>query len=459
MNRRLLLWIVPVAALVAGGALLAFGVPGLRNWLKPAPSTNESANKKKGHSVEGDTITLTPETYATLSIRTAPAKEARTGRGLAPLPGSLALDPNRLARVRSRFAGEVIDFGKNGDAKNADARPLQYGDRVLAGQLLLVLWNKDLGEKKSELLDVLSQLHADETRLKGLEEGYKNGAIPENSVREARRAVEAGQIARGKAERTLRAWRLPEDDIKELYAEAKRLSDGKAKRDPQREQDWARVEVRAPITGTLVEKNVNFGDIVDTASDLFKIADLSRLTVWAHLFEEDLPAVLNLPTPLRWTIALKSEPHSVGLVGKVERVGDVVDPTQHTVLITGFVDNPEGRLRAGQFITATIEFPPAADEIQVPTSAVVEDGEESVIFIQPDPHKLEFTMRGVTVVRRTREVYSLKASLKRPRVEPVAFDGRNEPLLQLVPGTLVVTNGVSELRSNIQLSEPKKGAE
>src|SRR5206468_1261588 len=104
---------------------------------------------------------------------------------------------------------------------------------------------------------------------------------------------------------------------------------------------WARVEVRAPIDGVILEKNVNFGDVVDTTADLFKVADRSRLAVWVHVFEDDLPRLQDprLPKPLPWTVRVPSVPGSA-YAGHLERIGDLIDPAQHTALAAGHVENP-----------------------------------------------------------------------------------------------------------------------
>src|SRR5262249_52499021 len=157
------------------------------------------------------------------------------------------------------------------------------------------------------------------------------------------------------------------------------------------EKDWAKVEVRARFPGTILEKNVAEGDIVDTATDLFKVADLSRLAVWADAYEDDLPALLAplTPAPLppgergrgegqrRCPIRLKADPEVPAQEGEFSHISDVIDPTQHTALVTGHVDNRDGRLRAGQFITATVELPAAPDEVVLPAGAVIQDGRSS----------------------------------------------------------------------------------
>ena len=103
--------------------------------------------------------------------------------------------------------------------------------------------------------------------------------------------MEADLTAVARAERTLRVWRLTESEIQTVKDEAERIRARKGKRDPGIEKTWARVEVRAPLDGIVVEKNVAVGDIIDTTGDLFKVANVDSLTVWANAYEENLPAI------------------------------------------------------------------------------------------------------------------------------------------------------------------------
>ena len=331
------------------------------------------------------------------------------------LSGSLALDANRLARVHARFDGEVVEIGTVPDASartgpgEAPSRHIRFGDEVAEGQVLAVLWSTELGEKKSEYVDALSRLRLDQETLQRLERLLKDQAVPERNVREAKRAVEADEIDVVRVERTLLSWRLTDEEIASLKAEAEQMHGDRRMRDKGRERSWARLEVRAPFAGTVVEKNVAAGDIVAPTSDLFKIADLRRLAVWAHIYEEDLPTLLALPAPVRWNVRLKSDPAAEPLAGVIDEIGDIIDPNQHTALVMGHVSNPAGRLRAGQFITASIPLPPDPGEVEIPTSALVEDGEESVVFVQPDPGEPRYELRRVQIVRHTSDVAFVRA--------------------------------------------------
>jgi cobalt-zinc-cadmium efflux system membrane fusion protein len=297
---------------------------------------------------------------------------------------------------------------------------------------LAVVWSKDLGEKKSELIDGLAKLRYDRLQYDQIKALFDKGAKPEQAVRDAELAIQGDLNAVAKAERTLRTWRLTDAEIATVREEAEKLAAkmvAKAHDGQVSDAAWARVEVRAPMDGVILEKNVNFGDVVDTTADLYKIGDRGW-AVWVHVFEEDLPKLQDpkLPQPLPWTIRVPAMP-GVTFAGHLERVGDIIDPNQHTALAVGHIDNPSGLFKAGQFVTATIELPASPDEIEVPATALVEDGRESVIFVQPDPNKLRFTKRQVKVLRRFHDVVYLAA-------KPV--EGKGEPIR---PGDLVVTGG------------------
>jgi cobalt-zinc-cadmium efflux system membrane fusion protein len=392
-----------------------------------------------------DTLELPAEVASALGVRTDEARKAEKPRALPPLVGSLALDPNTLVRVHSRFPGEVVEVGvatgQEGSTTPTLRRPLRFGDRVHQGDLLAVVRSKDLGEKKSELVDALSQQRLDEDNLNRLLNVGERGAVPERSLREAQRNVEADRIAVAKAERTLHAWRLTDEEIQQVRDEAERLRKDEG-RDPRLEKEWARVEVRAARDGTILEKNVTPGDLVDTGTDLFKVADLTKLAVWANVYEEDLAALQDLPRPVPWTVRLKANPEGTPYHGTVSQVGEIIDPNQHVALVTGAVDNAQGELRVGQFVTATITLPPSPDEVEIAPAALLEDGITSCVLVQADPARPAYTLRKVRVVRRLHDVVSVRSRL--------GEDSPEDGVSALRPGERVVISGAVELKAALE---------
>jgi cobalt-zinc-cadmium efflux system membrane fusion protein len=421
---------------VAGGsaAFLAAKTPAPQHSAPAAPPPGEADAARLRR--DGPAVRVPDAVVKNMGLKTSPVPAAARPLKLPPLQGTLALDTNRLSRVHARFAGEVVSLAEKADPPEPGSpstpapRPVRVGDAVHKGDLLAVVWSKDLGEKKSELVDALSKLRADEQTLTRLREAYKDGSVPERSLRDAERAVETARVAADRAERTLRAWRLTDAEVAAVKAEANRIGTTAPMKDDL--DAWARVEVRSPQDGVVLEKNVSAGDIVDTSSDLFKVGDLTHLLVWAHVYEEDLPLLQELPKPVRWEVHVASRPGAV-FHGKMEQVAAVIDPNQHTALVTGRVENPAHELKVGQFVTVQLSLPAPADEVELPAGAVVEDGRASVVFVQPDPAEGKFVRTPVTVTRRFRDAVCVKAG-----------GG-------VKPGDKVVTSGALLLRDAMEL--------
>jgi cobalt-zinc-cadmium efflux system membrane fusion protein len=397
-----------------------------------APPSSPDASKAPRITRNGASGIAVPHNIAeNLRLKTGVALQPTEPIHIPPFQGVLALDSNGLQRVHARFAGEIVSL-----ESKAKAPVPQVGDKVEKGQLLAVIWSKDLGEKKSELVDAISKLKADEQVLARLKELFRDGGTPERSLRDAERAVQTDRVAVERAERTLRSWRVTDTEIAAVRAEANRLSDPNAT--PPDPANWARVEVLANQSGTILEKNVTVGDIVDTSTDLFKIGDLSHLVVWANVYEEDLQRFTALPKPLRWKVSVPSRPGSA-FPGTLDHVGDVIDPNQHTALVSGKVENPDGELKIGQFVTVSVDLPAPSNELIVPVDAVVEDGKESVVFVQPNPAAKDFVRCPVQVTRRTRDTIFLRA--ESPGVKA---------------GDIVVTSGALILREAMDALPPEK---
>ena len=202
MNMRTILFrfgLIPAVVFVVGAVVYGFipKKPTQVEFLKQ-PEPLEQVQLVPG---ERETIRVPLHVIKALGVKTFRVEE---GQPPAPLrlEGSLFPDPNRLTHVHTRFPGEVVEIGLiEGPSDEPERRgelvqrPIRFGDTVHKNQLLAVVWSKDLGEKKSELIDAWSRLFLDQETLKRLDELYKTGAIPERSLREAERNVESDLIA------------------------------------------------------------------------------------------------------------------------------------------------------------------------------------------------------------------------------------------------------------------------
>jgi len=424
-----------------------------------------------------NTLVVPADVREALGIRARGADrvyEAKPPEKMRPLgmPGSTALDPARLFRIKVRFAPcEVYSIAKVPDLpanapipesvspESLPQRELRTGDRVKKGQLLATVYSVDVGQKKNDLIDAVSQLKLDEKILDACDKA--GSALSEVFVLNAQRNVEADHNNIARALNTLKAWNIPKKDIDACFAEADQI----IKRRGNREHNdadlakWARVDLVAPEDGIIVERNLAMHEIVnDNTVNLFQIARVDRLAVFANVPEDEVPTLEALPTAKRlWTVkTVGSDPVS----GVIDDVGYLIDPSQHTAVVKGHIDNPKEVMRAGQFISATVDLPPPPDVVEVPVDAVVEDGQTCVVFVQDKDRKDHYTMRRVQPTHRfdgsvfVRSKPFAKGEQRTAEEEELGVLPK-EPLR---PGERVLTSGVGELKAALLdlQSQPKK---
>jgi cobalt-zinc-cadmium efflux system membrane fusion protein len=387
-------------------------------------------------------LRLSADVIESLDVQVAAARQAPKTEPLV-LAGSLFLDSSHLAVVHTRFTGEVVsvaevpetDLGKVGEPRVIKMRQIRAGDFVKKNDVLAVIWSKEIGEKKSDLVESLSRRSASKATLERLE-GLEKGSVSGQVVRDARRQYESDLIAVERAERTLRSWKETETEIAEVHAEAQRIVRGESPKDSAVRETWANVEIRSPLDGVVLERNISIGEIVETGFDMFKIADVSRMGVLANVYEEDIPKLTVLEgEQRRWKVRLKAEPESEPIAGAFEVIGHVIDPGQHTAAIVGWIKNPDQRFRTGQFITATIEVPGPSDAVLIPNSAVIDQGTSATVFVAEDATRQLVTARHVAVIRRGRDFALVRRSPP----------NSHSPHDSLQEGELVITSGNLEL--------------
>jgi len=426
---------------------------------------------------EPHTVTVPDEVSRALNIRQGEhfsVSAAQPPAGMPPLvlPGSTSFDPSRLARIRVRFAparvvelGQVHDFAPQ--TGTSEFRELRQGDGVTKGSLLGVFYSVDVGSKKNDLLDALVQLQLDQQVFDRVEKNRY--AVPEVFYLTQLRAVQGDRNAINRALNNLKLWDIPQDEIDALHIEAQKISadkdgwsktpegiwvqgetqsNGQVVPGKAPENPWGRVTLRAPFDGVVVEKNVHVDEmVVDNTVNLFQIADVNRLLVTASCPEDQLPLLESLVgNQRRWTV------HTVGtdgLPGTIDEVGYMIDPNQHTAVIKGYVENPGKRLRAGQFVSATVNIPPPEDVVEIPADALIDDGMQAIVFVQPDEAKAIFTMRRVEVTHRfQRTVFVRSTPLpEEQRLTPHEAEEHLLPKEPLRPGERVLVSGALELKA------------
>src|SRR5262249_14486998 len=140
--------------------------------------------------------------------------EAEPPSEIEPLvmPGTTMLNPNRLARVKARFApARVVEVATmhdySRDTKRSEFREVRQGDRVKEGDLLAVLYSVEVGTKKNDLLDALVQLELDQTIMDRIEEN--RDSVTEVYYLSMWRNVQSDRNAVNRALNNLSVWDIP----------------------------------------------------------------------------------------------------------------------------------------------------------------------------------------------------------------------------------------------------------
>src|SRR4051812_48718197 len=375
---------------------------------------------------------------ARLGVRTEPARIA-THPGALVLRGMLAIDPERLVRVRARFGGEVVEVGTTRGAEGK-MRHLRSGDRVGRDTLLAIIWSSELSQLKNDLLNVISRLHLERETFERVEKLHKQGVVTERSFQEDKRELEEYEIEAARAERSLQARGVTAEEVDAVAAEAEVVRK-QGKRSPfNKEKSWARFPIHSPIDGRILDAKAADGDTVDTNEVMFVIVDMSQLLARVTIREADLPAVESLPSPVRWTLRIEGRPTVAPLQDVVEIFGAEIDPREHTTTLTGIIDNREERLRPGQTITAEIDLPldPTLVEVAGSSRIAGDDRGQASVFVQTDPDEPVFVLRSVRATRVASGLLIVRDALKGG----------------LRPGERVVVQGAEKLKAMLDGAAP-----
>src|SRR5262249_32272653 len=128
-------FVVKVVVLVAFGVGLVgvgFAAPRVKNWWRPSANEAQAVEERDPTlrlQLRGTVALVLPAAVVqALGLRTAEARPTSKARPLPPLAGSLALDANSLARVHTRFAGEVVAIGttSNHETDTLSAAPTEF---------------------------------------------------------------------------------------------------------------------------------------------------------------------------------------------------------------------------------------------------------------------------------------------------------------------------------------------
>jgi Cu(I)/Ag(I) efflux system membrane fusion protein len=143
----------------------------------------------------------------------------------------------------------------------------------------------------------------------------------------------------------------------------------------------ARLLIRSPIAGQVIEKNVVQGASVESGAVLFRVADLSTVWIEADVYERDLP-FLHVGQEIEAVVdALPGRTFA----GEVSVIYPELNAETRTSRIRVSVDNRELLLRPGMFATVVVQTPMSATEpfkTQIASARQKPDGGDDQALIE-----------------------------------------------------------------------------
>lgn len=234
------------------------------------------------------------------------------------------------------------------------------GAHVRAGTPLLYVASPDLSSAVSAYRSAKNHLALAKRNLDRDRDLLEHHAIAQKDLDESQADYNDASTAVQTALQTLRIYGVRQAD----------LEGGDTENDPPPMPD--ELAMRAPIAGTVVQKLVLPGQLVQAGSTAaFVISNTSTVWVQGHLYEQDLSRVkvgseVDVTTP--------AYPGQV-FEGKVSNIGAALDADTRTTPVRIVTRNPDGLLKKDQFVDLVIHAGARHDALMVPTSAVLYNNE------------------------------------------------------------------------------------
>jgi cobalt-zinc-cadmium efflux system membrane fusion protein len=291
--------------------------------------------------------------------------------------GELVYDPTRAARLSSRAPGAVWRVVK------------QVGQPVRKGEVLALVDAAEVGRAKSDFLQAIAQVRLAQKTLSRLRPLVQDGTVPSRQFQEAETAAAEAEVKLLSTTQSLINLGLPvrvsdfEDLTTSQIAEKIQflgLSDSMTAGLEAATTTSNLLPIASPLDGLVVECRTAAGEVVDSKTLLFDVADVSRLWLSLAVRQEDARYVRVGQKVLFRPADARSAADEVQ--GEIAWISTAADDRTRTVKVRADVPNAQGRLRANTFGTGRIVLRDEPRAIVVPSVAVHWDGDCSVVFVR-----------------------------------------------------------------------------
>lgn len=275
-------------------------------------------------------VQLTPERMQSIGVETGTVEWRQLSDDVRTT-GTVDIDERLISYVQVRFSGYVRKVFANAT--------YQY---VKKGDPLFTIYSPELVATQNEYL--LAKQNESLLRQSSVD-GVASGAAALTTAAEAR----------------LRQWNIPDREIATVRETGKPISD---------------LVIDSQVSGYITERNALPNLYVEPATRLYAIADLSRIWVYAQVFQDDVGR-LKPGDPAQITVDAYPER---SFRGRIESILPQVDLATRTVRVRLEVANLDLKLKPGMFVNAEFKAN-VGRHLIVPASAVLQSGTRQLAFV------------------------------------------------------------------------------
>ncbi len=277
---------------------------------------------------------------------------------VAHLTGRLVWDENLTVRIFSPVAGRVKETLAT------------LGQTVAAGEVLARIDSPDYGQAQADVRKASADLLLAERTLNRLRDLLEHGAAARKDMENAEDAHASAQSEKERATARLTLYGGAVGAIDQMYP------------------------LRTPLGGVIVDKNLNPGQEIrpdqmlanapQLFAPLFIVSDPTRLWVLLDVTELDMD---SLKEGQEIQIRTKAYPEKI-FPGRLDLIGDSLDPAKRTVMVRGVVNNPGKLLKAEMYVMVDVTRATTAGVI-VPAKAVFPRENQYYVFLEQAPGQYE----------------------------------------------------------------------
>jgi RND family efflux transporter MFP subunit len=152
------------------------------------------------------------------------------------------------------------------------------------------------------------------------------------------------------------------------------------------------VSLSAPVSGSVISRAVNPGEVIAADKELLRIADLSSVWVMGQVYEKDLAKIV-----VGGGASITSDTYPGRVFrGRVSYIDPTLDPATRTAQARIELANPRQALKIGMFVNVAFAALGVAESTTplVPKSAVQNINNQQVVFVETNGANV-FAMRPV----------------------------------------------------------------